>query len=265
MAEWLETDVSTGLPIAHEETAEEAVRAGIHPAEVAALFNEADIAREEASERPLVEPRVRFPWDKHGVSSEAYEEFAEYMDSLAGPVPEFNFRTYAQEHPYRFEERSSYRIAEGSTWGYAQLKCTATEGLLVEYRAKYKIPPDVHIYVPAPNERPDQPPRGMVAFSAMVMDAGLRLPLPFAVSHMLNAFNVAPLQLSAIAWLQAMGAITLYGSYRLYRNLTPSELIFLFKFSAIAHTSSAFSLQGRSGKVLQDVPEKAHGDPSRSR
>ncbi|KAL6503268.1 hypothetical protein OROHE_023897 [Orobanche hederae] len=46
MAAWLETDVSTRPEVVHEETAEEAVRSGIHPAEVEALFNEADIARE---------------------------------------------------------------------------------------------------------------------------------------------------------------------------------------------------------------------------
>ncbi|KAL6574253.1 hypothetical protein OROHE_001157 [Orobanche hederae] len=91
MAAWLETDVSTGTEIAHEETAEDAVRAGIHLAEVEALFNEADIAREEAGERPSVKPRGRFHWFHeiftHFVSLGSITRTRVSYFAALGPIP----------------------------------------------------------------------------------------------------------------------------------------------------------------------------------
>ncbi|KAL6563236.1 hypothetical protein OROHE_005823 [Orobanche hederae] len=103
----------------------------------------------------------------------------------------------------------------------------------------------------------------MVALSAMVMDAGLRLPLSFAVTHMLTAFNIAPLQLSANAWLQIVCTLALYGSFRLYRQPSPLEILFLFKFVAMSETIDGFHVEGRRGKVVLNVPNKARGDPSK--
>ncbi|KAL6579745.1 hypothetical protein OROMI_007769 [Orobanche minor] len=97
----------------------------------------------------------------------------------------------------------------------------------------------------------------------MAMDAGLRLPLPFAVSYMLTAFNIAPLQLSVNAWLQVICTLALYGSFRLYRHPTPLEVLFLFKFVAMSKAKRGFHVEGRRGKVISSVPNKAKGDPAK--
>ncbi|KAL6560217.1 hypothetical protein OROHE_006224 [Orobanche hederae] len=74
LAAWMEMEVGSDSMEVHEEMMAEAVRAGIKPTELEALFNEAEIAKEAASERlseqdqreVRVEPRVCFYWDKHG-------------------------------------------------------------------------------------------------------------------------------------------------------------------------------------------------------
>ncbi|KAL6508556.1 hypothetical protein OROGR_023267 [Orobanche gracilis] len=101
----------------------------------------------------------------------------------------------------------------------------------------------------------------MIALSKMTMDAGLRLPLPIAASHILNAFNLAPLQLSANSWLQAVCTFTLYGGFRLYRLPMPMEMLFLFKLATQRGTEGVYHIQGRWGKVILGVLNKAPNDP----
>ncbi|KAL6563377.1 hypothetical protein OROHE_005964 [Orobanche hederae] len=144
-----------------------------------------------------------------------------------------------------------------------KLPSSATGEDVKRWRTRFQIPSDVHLYVLAENERVNQPPEGMVALSEMVLEAGLRLPLPFAVSHLLSALNLAPLQLTPNTWLQIVNTLTLYGNFRLYRHLSPTEMVFLFKVTAQRGTFGGYHFQGRSGKVILGVPNKACGDPAK--
>ncbi|KAL6513468.1 hypothetical protein OROGR_020954 [Orobanche gracilis] len=92
------------------------------------------------------------------------------------------------------------------------------------------------------------------------MDAGLRFPLPYAVSHLLAAWNVAPLQLASNAWLQIICTFTLFGLYRLYRHLSPWEMNILFKLAAQRGSVGSYHVQSRSGRVVSGLPNKVRGD-----
>ncbi|KAL6567983.1 hypothetical protein OROGR_001651 [Orobanche gracilis] len=102
-----------------------------------------------------------------------------------------------------------------------QIQSSTTLKDLERWRLEYQISTNVFLYVPKGNEHADKPSKGMVAVNELIIEAGLRFPLHYAVSHLLTAWNVAPLQLSPNAWLQIVSTYTLFGTYRLHRLLPP--------------------------------------------
>ncbi|KAL6548852.1 hypothetical protein OROHE_008697 [Orobanche hederae] len=103
----------------------------------------------------------------------------------------------------------------------------------------------------------------MVTVNKMVMEAGLRFPLPLAVSYLLNAWNLAPLQLTSNSWVQIVCTFTLFGGHRLYRHPSLLEMNYLFKLTKQRDTIGGYHTQGRHGKVMLEVPNKFRGDPSK--
>lgn len=108
------------------------------------------------------------------------------------------------------------------------MRSSVSEVELVVWRAKWQVPSDVHFYVPAENERPDQLPRSMVAVNYHMMESGLRFPLHPNISHLLAAWGMAPLQIHPNGWVNILSLFSWLGKLRLYRMPTPAEVYFVF-------------------------------------
>ncbi|KAL6536155.1 hypothetical protein OROHE_012999 [Orobanche hederae] len=102
----------------------------------------------------------------------------------------------------------------------------------------------------------------MVAIDVWLLEAGLHFPL-HAVTNLLNAWILAPLQLTPHSWLQIFSMYTLFGGYRLYRLPNPGEMNFLFKLVALSDHPGCHYVQSRGKKVLANVPNRHRGDRSK--
>ncbi|KAL6527274.1 hypothetical protein OROGR_016364 [Orobanche gracilis] len=175
----------------------------------------------------------------------------------------FNFEAYLIENPYGRASSRSYRIAAPSRWSFNQIPSTVTLADIARYRERFHIPSDVHLYIPESYERADQAPDGLVAVDELIMEAGFRFPLHYAVSYLLDSWNLAPLQLTSNAWLTILCTYVLFGQYKLKRLLTAAETNFLYKLANTRRTTGGHHLQPRLGRVVFGVPNRVHGDPGK--
>ncbi|KAL6498691.1 hypothetical protein OROGR_028238 [Orobanche gracilis] len=201
------------------KTADGAIRAGVDPLEVEALFMQADAARAEEALRCEEADRVialhlADEFDRE--PGEAYADFAAIVDREYGERRGFNFQAYLDENTYDRAPPRSFRVAAPTTWTYNRISSTVTLADVDRYRTRYHIPSNVHIYVPESNERVDQVPDGLVAVDELIMEAGFRFPLHYAMSYLLDSWNLAPLQLTSNAWLLILCTYALFGKYKLY-------------------------------------------------
>ncbi|KAL6518224.1 hypothetical protein OROMI_033925 [Orobanche minor] len=218
------------------EMAFEAVRAGVDPREVEAAFEAADMARRVIA---LPFPRVaanadQENWESNNPLGRSFVMLANVMDALDSRSLTFDFHSYLAAHPYQSTPRSIFRVTQDSPFFTNALSSRTTVEDISLWRVKFQIPSDVHFFVPEPNERAEQPPAGMVAIDVWLLEAGLRFPLHYAVTNLLNAWSLAPLQLRPHSWLQIFSMYMLFGGYRLYRLPNPGEMNFLFKLVALS-------------------------------
>ncbi|KAL6543092.1 hypothetical protein OROHE_010612 [Orobanche hederae] len=248
-----------------EETAFEAIKAGFDPREVEAAFNAADVARREVAGRSTgVAPTDdQEDWETNTPIGQDFATLTDIMDALDSRSLAFDFQSYLAAHPYQSLPRSDFRAARDGPWFTNDLLSTATVEEILFWRTKYQIPYDVHFYVPEPNERAENPPAGMVAIDVWLLEAGLRFPLHYAVTNLLNAWTLAPLQLTPHSWLQIFSMYTLFGGYRLYRLPNPGEMNFLFKLVALSDAHGGYYVQSRGKKVIMGVPNRHRGDRSK--
>ncbi|KAL6508566.1 hypothetical protein OROGR_023277 [Orobanche gracilis] len=249
------------------ETATEAIRAGLDPSEVEACFAQADAAREEqAALRREEEDRVvalRLAKDLDRETADVYIHLAEMADREFGEPLRFDFQNYLGAPPHERNPPRSFRTADRTAWSISQIPSTVTVQDLAHYRIKFRFPSDVYLYVPNANERADQAPAGLVAVDELTMEAGLRFPLHYAVSHLLIAWHIAPLQLTSNAWLQILGTFVLFGQHKLYRLLTPAEMNLLYRLANTKGSVGCHYIQSRSRRVVFGVPNRVHSDPGK--
>ncbi|KAL6582291.1 hypothetical protein OROMI_006305 [Orobanche minor] len=93
-----------------EETALEAIRAGVDPQEVEAAFNDADVARREAAERlpRNVETDDQEEWEVNTPLGKAFVMLANVMDALDSRSLTFDFLPYLVAHPHQHFARSDF-------------------------------------------------------------------------------------------------------------------------------------------------------------
>ncbi|KAL2470794.1 Plus3 domain-containing protein [Abeliophyllum distichum] len=85
-----------------------------------------------------------------------------------------------------------------------------SEGQLREWHQMYRVPDDVELVVPGPNDRADDPPLGTVALNQAILAAGLRLPFPRVVRKFLREWGIALTQLCPNGWRILIGLLVLW-------------------------------------------------------
>ncbi|KAL2532385.1 Plus3 domain-containing protein [Abeliophyllum distichum] len=81
---------------------------------------------------------------------------------------------------------------------------------LTKLREAYRIPEDIELILPGPNERACFPRRGCTALHLNAFVSGMRLPLHPMFRRILRAYDLAPTQVSPNGWSQMVGGMYLW-------------------------------------------------------
>ncbi|KAL2476751.1 Uncharacterized protein Adt_37487 [Abeliophyllum distichum] len=114
-----------------------------------------------------------------------------------GPAPGLREGTY----PYRMEV---------VRWAALDLPSILVEEDLTKMREQYRIPSDVQLILPGPNERACFPREGCTALHLNAFVSGMRLPLHPMLRRILRAYALAPTQVSPNGWSQMVGGMYLW-------------------------------------------------------
>ncbi|KAL2524167.1 Uncharacterized protein Adt_09221 [Abeliophyllum distichum] len=112
---------------------------------------------------------------------------------------------------------------------------------LTKLREAYRIPEDVELILPEPNERACFPRRGCTALHLNAFVSGMRLPLHPMFRRILRAYDLAPTQVSPNGWSQMVG-----GMYLWFRHIFGSEMP-LHVFQTIYQPRKLPRKKGRDG------------------
>ncbi|KAL2487082.1 Uncharacterized protein Adt_31838 [Abeliophyllum distichum] len=81
---------------------------------------------------------------------------------------------------------------------------------LTKMREQYRIPSDIELILPGPNERACFPREGCTALHLNAFVSGMRLPLHPMLRRILRAYALAPTQVSPNGWSQMVGSMYLW-------------------------------------------------------
>ncbi|KAL2525100.1 Uncharacterized protein Adt_10154 [Abeliophyllum distichum] len=100
------------------------------------------------------------------------------------------------EDPYR---------ADVIRWAAMDVPSIMVEEDLAKLREAYRIPADIELILPEPNERACFPRRGCTALHLNAFVSGMRLPLHPMLRRILRAYDLAPTQVAPNGWSQMVG------------------------------------------------------------
>ncbi|KAL2519183.1 Uncharacterized protein Adt_15430 [Abeliophyllum distichum] len=95
-------------------------------------------------------------------------------------------------------------------WAALDVPSIMVEEDLTRLREQYRIPSDVELILPGPNERACFPREGCTALHLNAFVSGLRLPLHPMLRRILRAYSLAPTQVSPNGWSQMVGGMYLW-------------------------------------------------------
>ncbi|KAL2460251.1 Uncharacterized protein Adt_43671 [Abeliophyllum distichum] len=95
-------------------------------------------------------------------------------------------------------------------WAALDVPSIMVEEDLTRMREQYRIPSDVELILPGPNERACFPREGCTALHLNAFVSGLRLPLHPMLRRILRAYSLAPTQVSPNGWSQMVGGMYLW-------------------------------------------------------
>ncbi|KAL2497289.1 Plus3 domain-containing protein [Abeliophyllum distichum] len=84
------------------------------------------------------------------------------------------------------------------------------EKQLRDWHRTYRVPDDIEVFVPSPDDRADDSPLGCVALNQVVLAVGLRLPFSKIVGKFLREWRIAPTQLCSNGWKIMLGFLILW-------------------------------------------------------
>ncbi|KAL2519045.1 Uncharacterized protein Adt_15292 [Abeliophyllum distichum] len=111
--------------------------------------------------------------------------------------------------PGLMEGSDPYRV-EVVRWAALDVPSILVEEDLTRMREQYRIPSDVELILPGPNERACFPREGCTALHLNAFVSGLRLPLHPMLRRILRAYSLAPTQVSPNGWSQMVGGMYLW-------------------------------------------------------
>ncbi|KAL2497684.1 Uncharacterized protein Adt_23234 [Abeliophyllum distichum] len=134
-------------------------------------------------------------------------------------------------------------------WVAMDVPSIMVEEDLTKLREAYRIPEDIELILPGPNERACFPRRGCTALHLNAFVNGMRLPLHPMFRRILKVYDLAPTQVSPNGWSQMVG-----GMY-------PSPLVTGYPSSIKQWKESWFWVSGNWQRVFDD-PEPELDAPS---
>ncbi|KAL2512126.1 Uncharacterized protein Adt_17726 [Abeliophyllum distichum] len=111
--------------------------------------------------------------------------------------------------PGLMEGSDPYRV-EVVRWAALDVPSIMVEEDLTRMREQYRIPSDVELILPGPNERACFSREGCTALHLNAFVSGLRLPLHPMLRRILRAYSLAPTQVSPNGWSQMVGGMYLW-------------------------------------------------------
>ncbi|KAL2462368.1 Uncharacterized protein Adt_45788 [Abeliophyllum distichum] len=110
-------------------------------------------------------------------------------------------------------------------------------------REEYRIPEDIELILPGPNERACFPRRGCTALHLNAFVSGMRLPLHPMFRRILRAYDLAPTQVAPNGWSQMVG-----GMYIWFRHSFSMEMP-LHVFQTVYQSRKLPRKKGREEEV----------------
>ncbi|KAL2476406.1 Uncharacterized protein Adt_37142 [Abeliophyllum distichum] len=107
------------------------------------------------------------------------------------------------------EAGDPYR-ADVIRWAAMDVPSIMVEEDLVKLREAYRIPADIELILPEPNERACFPRRGCTALHLNAFVSGMRLPLHPMLRRILRAYDLTPTQVAPNGWSQMVGGMYLW-------------------------------------------------------
>ncbi|KAL2540644.1 Uncharacterized protein Adt_01622 [Abeliophyllum distichum] len=101
-------------------------------------------------------------------------------------------------------------MADVVRWAAMDVPSIMVEEDLTKLREAYRIPEDIELILPAPNERACFPRRGCTTLHLNAFVSGMRLPLHPMFRRILRAYDLAPTQVSPNGWSQMVGGMYLW-------------------------------------------------------
>ncbi|KAL2498059.1 Uncharacterized protein Adt_23609 [Abeliophyllum distichum] len=107
------------------------------------------------------------------------------------------------------EASDPYR-ADVVRWAAMDVPSIMKEEDLTRLREEYRIPEDIELILPGPNERACFPRLGCTALHLNAFVSGMRLPLHPMFRRILRAYDLAPTQVAPNGWNQMVGSMYLW-------------------------------------------------------
>ncbi|KAL2527078.1 Uncharacterized protein Adt_12132 [Abeliophyllum distichum] len=95
-------------------------------------------------------------------------------------------------------------------WAAMDVPSIMVEEDLTKLREEYRIPEDIELILPGPNERACFPRCGCTALHLNAFVSGMRLPLHPMFRRILRAYDLAPTQVAPNGWSQMVGGMYLW-------------------------------------------------------
>ncbi|KAL2497748.1 Uncharacterized protein Adt_23298 [Abeliophyllum distichum] len=156
------------------------------------------------------------------------------------------------------EASDPYR-ADVVRWAAMDVPSIMKEEDLTRLREEYRVPEDIELILPGPNERACFPRRGCTALHLNAFVSGMRLPLHPMFRRILRVYDLAPTQVAPNGWSQMVG-----GMYLWFRHSFGMEMP-LHVFQSIYQPEEVAEEEGQGGGSwlrVYDDPEPDLNVPS---
>ncbi|KAL2541132.1 Uncharacterized protein Adt_02110 [Abeliophyllum distichum] len=152
------------------------------------------------------------------------------------------------------EASDPYR-ADVVRWAAMDVPSIMKEEDLTRLREEYRIPEDIELILPGPNERACFPRLGCTALHLNAFVSGMRLPLHPMFRRILRAYDLAPTQVAPNGWSQMVGSMYLW-----FRHSFGMEMP-LYVFQSVYQPRKVAEEEGQGGGSWLGNWQRVYDDP----